>query len=248
MPLNCKAPVVNKPNPSIDIAAGSTFAYKIPELTFVIPQGGNTRQLKLNLAKLSGPFPSKCWFSFDETSQTISGLTYTTLLANKPNAEMVFRMTATISCGQNTHSVATNLSLNIQKSVRHCFEMTFSFKTSNSFACEWAPVKMFAEKVAVYYGLTLHLDVTILNYSKISDTMFSIKIAFSKEKVRCDPCDFKALANLTRGIIQKSNTTIRPEFVSFMLPTFEVTSAQTFAVGTCGPVTTTSAPIPTATG
>ena len=169
-------------------------------------------------------------------------------MANKPYAELTFRITATISCGQNTHSVATNLSLNIQQSASNCFEMIFSFKTSNSFACEWSAVKMFADKVAEYYGLNIQQDIVILNYTKTSDTMFSVKMTFSNRKVRCNPCDFQALANVTGGIIQSSNNTIRREFVSFMSPTFEVTSAQTFGIGTCVPVTTTSTPTPTVTG
>ena len=239
-PVICQAPVINEPNPSTIIVAGKSFSYQIPELTFLIPQGGNTRQLSLTLTQLSNNFPSKCWYSFNQTSQTISGLTYKSLVANQLDTEFVFEVTATHSCGGNTYSVATNLSLNIPRPSKHCFEIMMSFKTPNNFNCEWVPVKMFADKVAEFYGFNSQQDIIILDYSKTSDNMFTVKMTFSTSKLRCEPCDFIALVNSTGRIIRQSEMTIRPEFVSFMSPTFTVTSAQAVAIDTCIPVTTSA--------
>ena len=169
------------------------------------------------------------------------------MLADNMKADLVFQITATLLCGRRTYSAATNLSVNIKQPRSPCIEVVFSFKTLNSHFCEWVPVKMFVDKIAEFYGFSLHQDVLVLNYSRILDTSFSIKVTFSKRRISCDPCDFTALTNLTDRIMQKSNGTIRMEFLNFMSPTFAVTSVQVVAIGNCIALSTTSVPVPTTT-
>ena len=233
---------MNVNNISIHVIAGKGFSYQIPAMAFLIPQGGNTRQLSLQLTELSGTFPSKCWYSFDQGSQTISGLSYANLLASQVDSKLVFLLRATRSCRQSIFSVATNLSLNIEKPTRHCLEIKFTFKASSSYTCEWITVKRFAERVAEFYGFSLHQDILIVDFSNVSTNVFSLTLAFGNRQLSCTPCDFKAIANLTERIIAKEDMAIKAEFVSFMSPLFAVTLAQAIAVDPCVSIRTTTTP------
>ena len=241
-PPICGPPIVNANNLSTRIIAGKDFSYQIPALAFLVPQGGNTRQLSLQLKELSGTFLSKCWYSFNQGSQTISGLSYINLLASQLNSELVFSLKATHSCGQNKFSVATNLSLFIEKPTRHCLEIMFTFKASNSYKCEWIAVKRFSERVAEFYGFSLHQDILIVDYSNVSADVLSLTLAFANTQLSCTPCNYKAIANLTERIIYKEDMTMRTEFVSFMSPLFAVTSTQAIAVDPCVSTRTTTTP------
>lgn len=251
VPVICHAPIVNQPRPSVTLIAGKPFAYQIPELTFLTTEGMNTRHLSLKLTESSRNFPSRCWYTFDQVSQTISGLSFKSLLSSNQNAEFVFRMTAAITCGQKIFTAATNLSLIVHRPRRHCIEIAFAFKTATDYPCEWTPVKIFAEKVAQFYGFNLEQDFVILDYSKVSNDMFTVKMTFSSNKISCAPCDITNLVNLTSKIIQKSDMKVQPGFVHFMSPEFTVNSAAAVAEDSCVPITTvgptgsTSGPTPT---
>lgn len=217
--------------PYKDIAGGA-FTFKIPEATFFDLEDGNTRYLSLKMIKKSSNFPSKCWYSFNSTSQTLKGLSYSNLLKQNNTVRFLFNVTATDTCGL---SAMDNLSLSLNRPKRHCFEMTLVFTASKRHDCEWVPIKDFVNKVAAFYGYDATKDMTVVDYgrSKNSYNQYSVRISFSPRIIKCGQCDSTAIANLTFKVLHKSNYTVHYAFNTFLSPMFTVSKVYVAAVDTC---------------
>ncbi|XP_065065220.1 uncharacterized protein LOC135691319 [Rhopilema esculentum] len=241
-PRVCQSPVQNIPNPVVSFTAGNVIAFVIPAMLFLDAEDGNTRQLQLQLTKSSTNFPSKCWFAFNRTTQSISGLTYTNMLPSGQNSiSFVFTVTATDSCQLST---SADVSFNIQVPGRSCFTMFFVFQTRITRNCEFVPAQQFAEKVAAFYGLRLNRDITVIDFSKVagSNTQFQVLIGFSSNIVGCQPCNFTALTELKNQIIESSTGSVKPEFINVVSPEFIVNSVAATGLDSCATQTTTSLP------
>ena len=228
----------------MNLISGKSFSYTIPETTFIDAEDGNTRSMSLQLVKLSNNFPSTCWYSFNATSQKFDGLHSTNLMQGKSSVKFDFELLAKDSCGLSSMD---NVTVALQKPAQACFELSFIFQTLKTYSCEWVPVKMFLDKVALFYGFS-SLDFNVVSYSKIGLTnkAFAVKIAVTQTKVRCEPCDFSSISTLTERVIRKSDNSVATAFKNYMSPDFAVNNAVAVGVNSCVPIVTTK-PVVTTT-
>ena len=216
----------------IENTAGKSFEFVVPENTFYDKEDGNTRKLQLSLSSLPPNITSKCWYTFNSTSQSLTGLPYSALLGKKSVLRVNFHLIATDSCYL---SVAGNLSLILEKPSRHCFEMTISFRTQSTYDCEWIAVKEFVHKLAVYYGFDTKRDISVIDYarSKKFYDRFFVKLSFSQKIVKCDHCDPTQINNITYRVLHKENSTVHAKFNSALSPSFEAINVLITGVDAC---------------
>ena len=222
------------------IDTGTAFSYTIPEGTFFDKEDGNTRSLSLKLQPVTSGLPAKCWYSFDEAKQTFSGLSYDGLLNEIKSRNVQFSLLATDSCALTS---SENFTMQLSRPSRHCFEVSFEFKTLNLHECEWIPVSQFIDRVSSYLGTNSSLDIRARNFSKIgtSKTMFQVNIAILPTKVACRPCDYRAISDLTDRLVDKSDKSLKADFKNFMSPIYNVTKAKASGTNACVPVVTPTA-------
>ena len=141
-------------------------------------------------------------------------------------------MTAADSCGL---SVADNFSLVLEKPPRHCFEMTFTFKASKNYSCEWEAILEFVERVAAFYGFDMNSDMTVVSYtrSKKYSNRYLAKVSFSQRIIKCDQCNSTLISNLTYRVLHQKNYTVHYTFNSFLAPSFIVANVFIAGVDSC---------------
>ena len=140
-----------------------------------------------------------------------------------------------------------NVTVVLQKPAHACFELSFIFQTLHTYDCEWVAVKMFLDKVALFYRFA-SLDFNVVTYSKVGPTnkAFAVRIAVTQTKVKCEPCDFATISTLTEKVIRKSDNTVATEFKNYMSPDFTVNNVVAVGVNSCVPIVTTK-PVVTTT-
>ena len=237
----CEAPMLANKIQPLGFITGLPFSYIIPDQTFNDKEDGGTRSLSLTMQPNSGNFPLTCWYIFNQTSQKVHGLPYNDFLSGASSLTLTFKLTATDSC---LLSAMDNVSIDFQRPSKHCFEMMFTFKTAKTYSCEWIPVKMFVDKVASFYGLSNLSDIGVVSYSKADNNndMFHVKMSLSQRKVRCEPCDFIKISDMTGRVLRTSDNTIRSEFNNFIFPMFTATNITAAGIDSCSPAFMTTAP------
>ena len=230
----CQPPrVLVQPNP-VNITTGRKFSFRIPENTFIDKEDGNTRSLSLKLKLVTNGLPQKCWYNFNETAQSVSGLIYNEFIVGVKMPEITLEVTAMDSCGLTAR---TQLTLSLNRPSLHCFEIAFVFNTTKSYECELMPVDLFVQKVVQFFGFSAELDISVINYSKVgpSGKIFSVKIAVLQSRVGCSPCDFAKITSLTDRILRRSDRNVQVGFQRFMSPMFGVSDVNTRGIDACVP-------------
>ena len=229
---SCQAPVVLRNMLPVESTAGKSVEFVVPENTFYDMEDGTTQKLQLSLNSLLPNITSKCWYTFNSTSQALTGLPYSALLGKRNILRVNFKLIATDSC---LLSVADNLSLVLEKPSRHCFEMTISFRTQNTYDCEWIAVKEFVHKLAIYYGFDMERDISVIDYarSKKFYDRFLVKLSFSQKIVKCDHCSPTQINNITYRVLHKENSTVHAEFNSALSPSLEAINVLITGVDAC---------------
>eukprot|EP00794_Sanderia_malayensis_P018768 gene18768-20659_t len=229
----CRRPVLANPIGSMNATVGQMISFEIPTSTFFDAEDGNTRSLSLSLNPMMPH--DKCWYTFNSTTQILEGLPYPGLINKAAKSTSIqFNLTAVDSCRL---SVTDNISLDVFRPSRQCFELNMRFMTSSRHNCEWRPVKAFLERLASYYGFDSQRDMSVVDYGRQSNSdgldKYWIRVSFSQDIIKCDVCDTIATANLTYKVLQENNYTVHRKFSAFMSPFFTVSRVSVVAVDAC---------------
>lgn len=216
---------------------GRYFTYKIPYDTFYDKEDGWTTNMKLTCHYATGtPLPRALWVSFDNATQTLSGLAFLADYSAQGTAGIRLEMIATDRSGNSARDV---FNVYIQNPVI-VLQFFISAKISTSYATflmDGSSKRNLFNKIIDFYNTTAQ------RFYATSIRNGSVIFSWSDTSVAGDTCNTSAIRN-NLNKIQLPSGSPTSEFSQALLPEFPLLSLTMNYQGVCvSPTTTPSVPI-----
>ena len=216
---------------------GRFFTYQIPYDTFYDKEDGWTTNLKLTCHYATGtPLPRALWVSFDNATQTLSGLAFVEDYSAQGTAGVRLEIIATDRSGNSARDV---FNVYIQNPIA-VLQFSISARISTSyttFLMDGSLKRKLFKKIIDFYNATAR------NFHAISLRNGSAIFSWSDISIAGDTCNTSAIRN-NLNKIQLPSGSPTSEFSQALLPEFPLLSLNMSYQGVCvSPTTTPSAPI-----
>ena len=216
---------------------GRLFTFQIPYDTFYDKEDGWTTKLKLTCHYATGtPLPRALWVSFDNATQTLSGLAFVEDYSGQGTTGVRLEMIATDRSGNSARDV---FNVYIQNPIT-VLQYSISAKISTNYATfltDGSLKRKLFKKIIDFYNTTAQsfYATSLRNGSAI--------FSWSDTSIAGDICNTSAIRN-NLNKIQLPSGSPTSEFSQTLLPEFPLLSLTMSYQGVCiSPTTTPSAPI-----
>ncbi|KAK4306945.1 hypothetical protein Pmani_021268, partial [Petrolisthes manimaculis] len=226
-------PIIRNQIDILNTTEGALFRYKVPQDTCYDTEDGASSRLKLRLltSNLSPP-ANTSWLQFDPSNQEFFGIPQS---SDVGKAEYILECVDKGGAKANDALFVTVLRRESRKIPSAEFSLTLSDKFSDFLQRPHRKAKL-VERIAGAFGDDHPRHVSIKSF-----TMGSVVVAWHNNSLPSEPCPNREIRRLARTMVTE-NGELKPEFIEYFRPEFNVLGGSVTPSGTCLAEGTTTHP------